>query len=153
MLAPDSKYSGKIIFAGMAHNPSNGNPGIAFVIDTEDGEIEHTLWITGNTVDRVKKTLVELGVKPGDLQKPETLENLNSILQGASCKITTKLGSKGVVEVGWLNGAHGRAPVPPAILAKAAAFFGGPKPPASTGADDFDGFGVSDADLDPPGGY
>jgi hypothetical protein len=137
-IVANQKYEATVVKAGMEESQSKGTLGISltFSVKTEDGGlayIDHTMWVTPNTRDRVLENLQTLGLNKERVFEPGVLDNLTDHLQGAVCSITTKLdeyrGEERVI-VQWIN------PTKPPVSEDAATRMfgllkGDPQPPVS----------------------
>lgn len=155
MYEDKGKYDVVVSFAGLTETKA-GTVGIALTFECHEGELDHTLWLTPNTGDNVRKNILTLGVEPSKLADPETLRTIGKLLLGAKCSITTAeeeyKGTKSI-KVKWINPRNGRAPVTDTTVARAAYFFA-PRT-ANTRCDgDFESFGSDESDTgEPPGGF
>lgn len=106
--------------------------------DDIHGEIVHTLWLTPNTAERVRKDLETLGVKEEVYSRDSFLENCGDYLTGKECSITTfeeEYNGKRRVKVQWINKPTVESDVP---LAKRAAALLSGKPVANDHGADLD---------------
>ncbi len=98
-------YSGKIIGGGL-HHASTGSLGISVELECKEGTIQHTWYVTPNTKERVKKTLLDLGVPEKTLTSRTALENIGNVLTGKAVEFTTieeEYKGKKHVRVQWVN--------------------------------------------------
>lgn len=126
---PGKTYTGTIEpGARMITSIKKGTLGFQITLSCRDGEIDHTIWITSSTRERVEKTFFEVfGVNRSQLQNPDFIEKeLAKFIAGKEVEFTTieqehNGNYKTVVQ--WLN--------PPSVNANgdavgmAAEFFGG----------------------------
>lgn len=77
-----------VIQASMTES-QKGTLGIALVFQIASGNIEHVLWVTPNTHERVLKSLAVLGLTQQRIDDPATFEDINAALKGATCCIVT----------------------------------------------------------------
>lgn len=123
-------YTATVNNAYLGESQSKGTPALFFTLMTDDGVVDHALWITDGTRDRVTKTMADcFGVTLEQLQSRVYLDNLGNELSGRKVNITTieeTYQNKPRVKVQWMNP---EARKPEGDLTKrAASMFGGAKP-------------------------
>lgn len=94
-----------VIQASMTES-QKGTLGIALVFQIASGNIEHVLWVTPNTHERVLKSLAVLGLNQQRIDDPATFEDINAALKGATCCIVTEENTykdKTRTVVKWIN--------------------------------------------------
>lgn len=98
------------VASAMITKSSRGTPWIKIFFHNEDsGTIEHTLWVTPNTRDRVLEQLEMLGCSRAQLDDENTLGDLDEILTGAKCEIVCEeqeYNGKWSMKVKWINPAE-----------------------------------------------
>lgn len=133
LLEPDRRYDGVVIDAGLTQ-AETGTPAVWFKIKTEDGTIDHNIWITPATVTRAKETMQKcFGTTPAQLADMAWLDGLGGHLAGSEVSIVTESEERrdGSFEtkVKWLNPrGFAKKPPTPATKSKVAQLFGAPSP-------------------------
>lgn len=122
------KYDAVIKDAYLTESMEKGTPGLFISYDTDAGNIDHTWFITPNTVDRLKENLLQcFGITAAELNDNAFLAKIGARIKGDRVKITTKEdeynGNKRVV-VQWMNPA-GAKRVEPSNMKRIAGIFGG----------------------------
>lgn len=103
---PETKYKEtEVLDAFMTESKEKGTAGLYFKLLTEDGEIEHTAWITPNTVERLKETLFEcFSITGTELLDVAFLAKIGERIRGDKVSITTDEGDERYgVKVKWMN--------------------------------------------------
>lgn len=123
-------YIATVNNAYMGESQAKGTPAIFFTLMTDDGVIDHALWITDATRDRVAKTMLEcFGITIEQLKSSVFLDNLANEISGQKCSITTieeTYNNKPRVKVQWMNPEHKKPEGD--LMKRAASMFGGAKP-------------------------
>lgn len=133
-LKPNRTYSGQIAGgACMITSRAKGTLGFQMTIETEDGDIDYTMWLTPGTRDNAIKTFTEvLGVKYSNLQNASYVENQLALdVAGVEVEFDTdenEFNGKTKTVVKWLNRPSADGGDDP--VAAAVAFFGGKVKPA-----------------------
>ena len=153
MLQPNEKYSGRIVNA-FVPDVGDGKPCLQVTIKTDEGEIEHRMYLSPAARQYTERVLLELGLEHGHLVSPDFWETPLRWMEGMPCSIETALheytdkegNPKETVRVKWLNGPNGpaRREVQRATPAKARGLaslfarpdYNAPAPPAAGGNDD-----------------
>lgn len=102
-----ASYDAEITAATMTASEEKGTPGLYLKAITANGEIDGTLWITPNTVDRVRKTLNDLGISDDVMESAEFCDDPGARLNGTICSIVPKIeeyNGKEFWRVQWWNG-------------------------------------------------
>ena len=127
-MQPETKYDAQVIDAFMTESKTKGTAGLFFALQTEVGRVEHTAWITPNTVSRLKEVLYDcFGVTSEQLSDLNFLAKIGEKLKGQMVSITRDEGDEQYgVKVKWMNPA-GFTPkrVEPVGLKRIAGLFGG----------------------------
>lgn len=100
------RYKATVHSACLTESVTKGTPGITIIFDTDDGSIEHTIYLTPKTVERASKDLVTLGADKSQLRAWTYLENIGMVIQGHECDITTiseTYKGESRVRVQWIN--------------------------------------------------
>ena len=128
-------YAASVNNAYLGESQSKGTPAIFFTFAVEEdgkpaGVIDHALWITDGTKDRVVKTMHDcFGVTLEQLQSQVFLDNIANELAGRKVNITTieeTYQNKPRVKVQWMN-PETKKPEGD-LMKRAASMFGGAKP-------------------------
>src|SRR5882757_5215921 len=107
-LQPNERYDAIVLSAGLYESKEKKTPYLGFKLKTEQGGIEHKMYVSPNTVDRVSKTMQEcFGTTRAQLADMAFLDALSDKLAGAEVSITTKAeedqyGNEKIV-VEWMN--------------------------------------------------
>lgn len=123
-------YDATVKSACLTESASKGTPGVLVIFETDDGDIEHTIWLTPKTAERARGTLTILGADPKQLASWTYLENIGLAISGHRCEITTveeEFKGKPQVRVQWINRPK-TAEEKGALVGRVAHLFGGPKP-------------------------
>lgn len=127
---PDTKYDAVIREAYITESMEKQTPGLFMSYDTADGNIEHTWYITPNTVDRLKENLFQcFQITPAELNDNVFLSKIGARIKGDRVKITTKeeeYNGKMKIVVQWMNPAGAKKIEPQALKRVAGIFGGGP---------------------------
>lgn len=120
-------YTATVLNAHLGESQAKGTPALFFQFETPDGEIEHALFITDKTRERIVKTMGEcFGVTLDQLRSRTFLDNLAATLAGRECSISTvseEYKGKDRVRVQWMN--PKRKEADGNLTKRAAEFFGG----------------------------
>lgn len=102
----DEKYDATVKDAYLTES-AKGTLGIFFALQTSDGPIGHTVWLTPNTAERVQEDLGKcFGVTSKQLLDTTFLEDIGDILTGEVIQITTEAEDyrgEQRVKVKWMN--------------------------------------------------
>jgi hypothetical protein len=134
-LKPNMRYPATVMSACLTESAQKGTPGISVVFETEEGTIEHIIWLTPSTVKRVEKDLGTLGADKSKLSSWTYLENLGLVIQGHECDITTfeeEYNGKKRIKVQWINERRKAGDVK--LADRVAVLFGGKPAPAQPAA-------------------
>lgn len=99
------KHHVQVIGASLTAS-STGTMGIRFDFENDDGTIDHTLWVTERTVDRVRENLATLGYSSQLFDDPANLDRIQEITLGNECQMVVEDEEyKGKIEskVKWIN--------------------------------------------------
>ena len=130
-------YKATVLSASLTESVTKGTPGISINFQTEDGEIEHTIYLTEKTVKRAATDLCLLGADEAQLRSWTYLDNIGTVIQGSECDISTiseEYNGKSRVRVQWIN--EPRKAGGGNLASKAAQLFGGPAASAPLPSDD-----------------
>lgn len=121
----EREYVVRCTTAQLVSSSQKGTPGIWLGLhNEEEGDIEHTLWLSPKTKDQVEKVLREaFGVSPEKLKRPDFFEQIDFYLASKEVQITTKAetyNGKERIRVQWINPV-GEAPADQASIARNAA--------------------------------
>jgi hypothetical protein len=100
-----------VLRAGMTES-QKGTLGISLTFELDSGTIDHVLWVTPNTHDRVLKDLNTLGLSQARIDDPDTFEDIDTALRGARCSVVIEDEEyKGEVRarVKWINDPQAQA--------------------------------------------
>ena len=130
---PDSRYDATVIDCGLTESKEKQTPAIWFSFKTEDGNIDHFLWVTPNTSGRVAETMAKcFGVTDGQLRDMAWLDGMGESLRGFELSITTiseeKQDRSGYeTKVQWMNPrGFPKKPASPMTKARVTQLFGAP---------------------------
>lgn len=133
-LQPNARYDGTVIDSGLTQ-AETGTPALWFRIKTEDGTIDHNIWITPNTVKRAAETMQKcFGVTREQLQSQDWLDRMADNIHNAEVSITTieeeRQNGDMEVKVQWMN-PRGvpKKPATPMTKQRIASLFGGKQEP------------------------
>lgn len=149
MLQPNEKYSGRIVNA-FVPDVGDGKPCLQVTIKTDEGEIEHRMYLSPAARQYTERVLLELGLEHGHLVSPDFWETPLLWMEGMPCSIETALheytdkegNPKETVRVKWLNGPHREVKRMPVerVRGLASLFarpdYNAPAAPAAGGTDD-----------------
>lgn len=123
-------YLATVNNAYLGESQTKGTPALFFVFATDDGVIEHALWITDGTRDRVVKTMADcFGTTLEQLQSRVYLDNLANELSSRKVSITTieeAYKGKPQIKVQWMNPETKKQEGD--LTKRAASMFGGANP-------------------------
>lgn len=140
----DERYDATVIGAALTESKTKKTPSLWFKFKTDDGTIEHEMWLTPNTIDRAAKTMDEcFAISRKQMADLAFFEDLGERLRDWEVSITTEAESytdkegrpQTKVVVKWLNPrGMRREPASLATKAVAARLFGGGPVSAPRGA-------------------
>ena len=58
-VAPDMKYEAKVVDAFLTESKTKKTPAIYFLFETDDGRIDHQMYVTPGTLERLKETMLD----------------------------------------------------------------------------------------------
>lgn len=145
---PGCKYEAEVVQADLITSTNSGTPGVWLVFQTDDGQIEHTLWISNKSRQSVIANLKKLGMSDAEIASQAGLSNVGAILAGNGKRveiITFEEEYKGKkrTKVQWINEIKAK-PSPGASPARLAAAILGGKQPVTQSASNKD---ISDDDI------
>ena len=143
-LEADRRYDGVVIDAGLTE-AKTGTPALWFRIKTDDGTIDHDMWLTPATIKRAAETMNKcFGATQAQLADMAWIDKIGEHLRGAEVSITTieeeRQNGDMEVKVQWMNPrgfAHKAAA--PATKSRVAQLFGAPSKGALPGRGDDSG--------------
>lgn len=107
MFEANRDYNVRVASAYLIESAAKHTPGIELTLENDEaGSIVHTLWLTPKTVESVRKSLENMGVKEEQYSRASFLDNANDYLRGAECSIRTfseEYNGKSRVKVQWIN--------------------------------------------------
>ena len=87
----DEKYEGTVVSAQVTVSQEKGTKGLGIIVNTIDGNVDRTYYLTPGTKDFVTKTLKEaFGVTDAQLVSGEFWRGIGGFLKGKLCSITTE---------------------------------------------------------------
>ena len=116
---PNQRYVVTIVDATIV-KAKTGTPGIEFALTSDIGDIYHTEWVKNEEkADKVKATLVAIGIPAETIEKREFWLAPGEALAGKRCSIVTmedEWDGKKRVKVQWLNPLRKKAKPPSEAL-------------------------------------
>jgi hypothetical protein len=101
----DQRYHATVLHAACVEN-LKGTLGVELSFETQDGFIDHTMWITEKTNDAVEENFVRMGIDPVKLRTEEFYVNIDAEMKNRTCQIVTFLDTYNgdeKVKVKWIN--------------------------------------------------
>ena len=130
-LQADRKYTGEIIDASLYRSNNKGTLGLELRIQCEEGNIDHTLWLSDKARPNSEKKLKELGITEQEMKSGVFWNAVGTFLMGKRVRIETEqeiYNEKPRVRVKWLNADNGSLEEGDMATAAARLFGGGGAP-------------------------
>lgn len=118
MRLPPGKHHVQVVGASLTES-SKGTMGIRFDFENDQGTIDHTLWVTERTVDRVRENLATLGYSNELFNDPANMDRMQDITLGNECEIVVEdeeYNGDVKAKVKWINAIGSSKAATPGML-------------------------------------